>query len=151
MGNYPKHRRNFFRIERINYDFPALFEMLYAADRYEVTYRLKGSKNTLKTTLLPATWGELKSRVPEKEQETSSSDYSFKILGKENTAIMDFRNFNDPNRMKVFADSMFTSLREKGKKILLLICETMVEGIPKLEMFSFVISLISLSSKWANP
>jgi hypothetical protein len=120
MGNYPKHRRNFFRIERINYDFPALFEMLYAADRYEVTYRLKGSKNTLKTTLVPATWGELKSRVPKEEQETSSSDYSFKILEKENTAIMDFRNFNDPNRMKVFADSMFTSLREKGIKNLII-------------------------------
>lgn len=120
MMDYASGERDFFRIERINYDFPALFEMLYAADRYEVTYRLKGSKNTLKTTLLPATWGELKSRVPKEEQETSSSDYSFKILEKENTAIMDFRNFNDPNRMKVFADSMFTSLREKGIKNLII-------------------------------
>src|SRR5574344_392407 len=33
---------------------------------------------------------------------------------------MDFRNFNDPNRMKVFADSMFTSLREKGIKNLII-------------------------------
>jgi hypothetical protein len=57
--------------------------MLYATDRYEVTYRLKGSKKTLKTTLLPATWDELKSRVPKKAQETPSSDYSFKILEKE--------------------------------------------------------------------
>ncbi len=116
MMDYASGERDFFRIERINYDFPVLFEMLYATDRYEVTYRLNGSKKTLKTTLLPATLDELKSRVPKKEQETPSSDYSFKILEKENTAIMDFRDFNDPNRMKVFADSMFTSLREKGIK-----------------------------------
>ncbi len=45
--------------------------------------------------------------------------------------------------MKVFADSMFTFLCEKGKKILSLICATMVEGIPKLEMPSFVIFFVS--------
>lgn len=120
MMDYASGERDFFRIERINYDFPALFEMLYAADRYEVAYRLKGSKSTLKTTLLPATWEELKSRVPKKEQERPSSDYSFKVLENENIAIMDFRSFNDPNRMKVFADSMFRSLHEKGIKNLII-------------------------------
>jgi hypothetical protein len=33
---------------------------------------------------------------------------------------MDFRDLNDPNRIKVFADSMFTSLREKGIKNLII-------------------------------
>lgn len=122
MMDYVSGERDFFRLERIHYDFPALFEMLYATDRYQVTYRLKDSKKTLETTLLPATWDELQSGQPKQKQEQKPSlpDYSFRLLEKENAAVMDFRSFNDPQRMKVFADSLFTLLRAKGIKNLVI-------------------------------
>ncbi len=49
--DYASGERDFFRIERINSDFSALFEMMYAADKYDVVYRMKDSKKKLKITL----------------------------------------------------------------------------------------------------
>ena len=43
MMDYASGERDFFRIERINSDFSALFEMMYAADKYDVVYRMKDS------------------------------------------------------------------------------------------------------------
>lgn len=47
-------------------------------------------------------------------------DYSFKVDEKKKVAVMDFRSFNNPQRMKMFADSMFVTLREKGIKNLII-------------------------------
>ena len=49
MMDYASGERDFFRIERINSDFSALFEMMYAADKYDVVYRMKDSKRNLKS------------------------------------------------------------------------------------------------------
>lgn len=55
MMDYASGERDFFRIERINSDFSALFEMMYAADKYDVVYRMKDSKKKLEVTLHPTT------------------------------------------------------------------------------------------------
>ena len=43
MMDYASGERGFFRIERINSDFSALVEMMYAAYKYDVVYRMKDS------------------------------------------------------------------------------------------------------------
>lgn len=120
MMDYVSGERDFFRIERLNTDFPALFEMLYSSDKYDVVYRLKNSKKRAEITLQPTRWAELKLRMPKTQKQVPAQDYSFKLLESNNAALMDFRSFNNPEKMKAFADSMFVTLREKGIKNLII-------------------------------
>lgn len=111
MMPYASGEREFFRLSRLGYDFAALFEMLYAAGQYDVAYRLEEGTDTLRSTLRPAVFAEMKARMPDKKkEERKASDYSFRILKDKDVAVMDFRSFNNPRRMAAFADSMFSVL-----------------------------------------
>lgn len=115
MMPYVSGERYFFRLARVNTMFPALFEILYAADDYEVIYREPGSKKNRIAFLKPATWEEIKQRTPKsKKQREKVADYSFTLDKEKNVAVMDFRHFNHPLKARAFADSMFTTLREQG-------------------------------------
>lgn len=115
MMEYVSGERDFFRLERIGYDFPALFEMLYKSDKYEVTYQLKDGKKKFETTLYSTVWEEMKSRMPkDSKKQVARPDYSFRLIEDKPIAVMDFNRFNNPKNMKLFADSMFSTLREKN-------------------------------------
>lgn len=120
MMDYASGERDFFRIERMNADFPALFEMLYSSGKYDIVYRLKNSKKRVEVTLQPTKWEELKPRMPKKQAQAPTQDYSFKLLESNHVALMDFRSFNNPRKMKAFADSMFVTLRERGIRNLII-------------------------------
>ena len=114
MMKYESGERDFYRLERACNDFTAFFQLLYAAPDYEVAYRPAGSKKVLTAKLQPISYDELKRHKPSKQPTPQKPDYSFYILKKEKTAVMDFRSFNDTQRMKAFADSMFHTLREEN-------------------------------------
>lgn len=115
MMEYVSGERDFFRLQRINYDFPALFEMLYKSVKYDVTYQLKNGKKRLETTLYSAAWEGMKPRMPkDSKKQIATPDYSFRLIEDKPIAIMDFNRFNNPKNMKLFADSMFLALREKN-------------------------------------
>lgn len=115
MMPYASGERYFFRLARVNFLFPALFEILYAADSYEVTYREPGKKKNRTVLLKPATWDEIKQRTPKsKKQQEKVADYSFTLDKEKNVAIMDFLHFNNPAKARAFADSMFRTIREQG-------------------------------------
>lgn len=116
MMPYASGERDFFRIERIKYDFPALFEMFYAADNYEVAYRTDTlGGDTLRLSLPALTYGEIMRRMPTKRLLPPDTDpYSFRILKEEGAAVVDFRRCDDPQGMQQFADSLFATLRREG-------------------------------------
>jgi len=120
MMDYASGERDFFRIERIDAEFPALFEMLYSSDKYDIVYRLKDSKKRVEVTLQATKWNELKHRMPQSPKQAPGQAYSFKLSANNQAAIMDFRSFNNPEKMKIFADSMFRTLREKNIKNLII-------------------------------
>ena len=62
---------------------------------------MKGSNKKLEATLYPTVWAELLPRMPKKKEQTRVQDYSFRVDEKKNVAIMDFRSFNNPQRMKI--------------------------------------------------
>ena len=116
MMPYAPGERAFFRLERIKYDFPALFEMFYAADNYEVAYRTDTlGGDTLRLSLPALTYGEIMRRMPTKRLLPPDTDpYSFRILKEEGAAVVDFRRCDDPQGMQQFADSLFATLRREG-------------------------------------
>lgn len=115
MMQYVSGERYFFRLARVNEGFTALFELLYASDSYEVVYRAPESKKSKTVTLSPTTYDEITKRIPhQKKTQRRVEDYSFTLDKARNVAIMDFRHFNNPGKMRAFADSMFTVMRHEG-------------------------------------
>lgn len=119
MLKYGCGEKEFFRIERINNDMKALFELLFKADKYHIVYRLS-NKQTHSLTLPTANYDVLIARMPRRQKEESLVPYSFSINKDKTVAIMDFQTFSDPDGMVHFADSMFTVLKENNIKKLII-------------------------------
>lgn len=116
MLPYESGERKHFRIMRIQTDFPALFQLLYGADSYDIEYIDPVTNQVTTTTIKAMQWGDLCKRwiSHETKNQVVSDDYSYTVDSINNVAIMDFRSFTDTEKMSAFADSMFTELREKN-------------------------------------
>lgn len=114
MMPFEAGEREHFKLSRINGDFEALRHMLYPSDTFDITYLPVGAKKTLSVKLPAETFEEIQKRIPAKAGVNPSAPYSFTIDKKNDVAIMDFRHFEDIEGMRVFADSMFTTLRNDG-------------------------------------
>lgn len=121
MMRYESGERCFFRLSRVNYVFPLLFMMLYDSDSYKIEYRERDAKKTKTVTLAAATSEEMNSRLPKDgDNNEAKPDYSFYMMKEKGVAVMDFRVLRDQKRMRAFADSMFTTLRDNGIKNLII-------------------------------
>ncbi len=105
--------REFYRIDMLGRSLSVLYELLYHAPEHKVDYRLPNKKEG-SITLQGVNNEQLRMRLPKRKQAQNTQAYSFRLLEDKRTAIMDFRSFSDPEGMRLFADSMFTTLREKG-------------------------------------
>lgn len=109
-----------FRLSRLD-DLRPLLHMSMPADSYEIEYIVPGTSE-VRTAMFPALApSEYMSRVPSPEKIDSSGEpYTFRVDETENVGIMDFKSFENPDKMKVFADSMFATLRERGIRDLII-------------------------------
>lgn len=117
MMPYASGELRHFKLQRINSDFVAWFEMLYPADSYEIVYIPENESVKHSVTFPAVTWETITQRVKKgdsSQQVAQKPPYSFEIDSINRVAVMSFRSFDNPNKMKVFADSMFTALRESG-------------------------------------
>ena len=125
MRPYVSGERDFFVLSRLNADFMALFEMLYESDHYVVEYRSGTDGTVHRVTLEPSTFAEIENRIQRPDRETVKKDglsepYTFRILKDKGVAVMDFRSFDNPERMQAFADSMLTVLQNDNIKRLII-------------------------------
>lgn len=119
MLPYVSGERAHFKSAQLSYDFPAYFHMFYAADSYDVEYLPTDKKKPLRHTFAATTLEEMKKRMPS-QKKASTKPYSFSIDKEKGVAVMDFRMFYSTNKMKYFADSMFTALRRENIKHLII-------------------------------
>lgn len=119
MMQYASGERYFFRLDRLNGFSRPLFHLLYPADHYTVCYRYEEKEQVAQFDAL-SNREYFKRRIVDKTPSQRVPDYSFRLLKERKTAVMDFRSFRDPQRMRVFADSMFTVLKKEkiGKLII---------------------------------
>ncbi len=120
MLAYACGEKEFYRIERVNNELIALFELLFKADNYDVTYIPVDGKKKQTVTLPAVNYDVLKSRMPRRHQSNSYVPYTFTIDKVKSVAVMDFRSFENPDQMTHFADSMFTVLKENNIKKLII-------------------------------
>lgn len=125
MMQYVSGERDFYKLNRISDDFLAYFHLLFTNDNYEIEHKLKGEKKT-KTITIPSisVYDSRQLRFNYNKRNTivksNNESYSFQILQDKSTAIMDFKSFWNVDKMKYFADSMFTTLKEQGIKNLII-------------------------------
>lgn len=114
MMKFVSGEKRHYKLSQLDYPFQALYMMLYPAKEYAVEYLPKGSKKAWTHTFPSVKWEEIRKRCPSTGKGGRHDAYSFEIDRKNNVAVMDFRSFDKPERMKQFADSMFTALRNEG-------------------------------------
>lgn len=114
MMPFVSGERPHYRLSGINSLFTGLFQMLYAADEYEVRYQPQGSEKIFSHTFPATAWEEIKKRCPSTKSGKKYEKYSYTVDSANNVAVMDFRTFDDTEAMEQFADSMFTELADKN-------------------------------------
>ncbi|ADV42766.1 S41 family peptidase [Bacteroides helcogenes] len=121
MMNYASGERPFFKLSRVNDLFPALFQMRYAAESYDVEFIADGK---IKQATVPAmTFSELKAAYSSSNKpgpKKSDLPYFYEIPDGKKYAILTFNACADEKRMAVFADSMVTELNQRKIKHLII-------------------------------
>lgn len=120
LMQYVSGETEHFRLSRLD-DLRPLLHVSMPADSYEIEYVAPGSTETRSYTFPALTPPEYMSRVPAPKNDNNSGEpYTFRIDESEQVGIMDFRSFENQDKMKTFADSMFTTLRKRGIRDLII-------------------------------
>lgn len=114
MEPFVSGERPHFKLARINSDFTALYQMLYPADSYTISFSVHDEATPQTITFPAINFNEIKKRCPSTKTSSKSDTYAFEIDNENNFAVMDFRSFSDVERMELFADSMFTVLHKSN-------------------------------------
>lgn len=127
MRTFVCGEREFYRLTMIDNNIMGLFHMLFPAPEYTIKY-VEPSCNEEKTVTLEAVEADklnsglvLSPKILKlMEEHGGDQPYTFRILDGRKTAVMNFDACQDAKGMQVFADSMFTNLREQGIKDLII-------------------------------
>lgn len=119
--------REFFRLTMIDNNMMGFFHMLFPAPEYTIKYAGQNG-NEEKTVTLQAVEADklnaglvLSPKIMKlMEDHGGDAPYTFRILDGNKVAVMNFDACVDVNGMQVFADSMFTTLRDQGIKDLII-------------------------------
>lgn len=120
LMQYVSGETEHFRLSRLD-DLRPLLHVSMPADSYEIEYVAPGTTEVRSYTFPALTPPEYMSRVPAPKNDNNSGEpYTFRIDETEQVGIMDFRSFENQDKMKTFADSMFTTLRKRGIRDLII-------------------------------
>jgi len=140
MMRYESGERSFFRLYKLAYSNTALFQILYSADEYKVKYEYDGKVSEVFLKALPR--DSYKNRLVKKETENKNetAEYSFRILDGKSTAVMDFNTFHNEKHFQTFTDSMFTVLKKKHIKNLIIDIRKNGGGVSSIgdELFQYI-------------
>lgn len=127
MLTFVSGERDFFRLTMIDNNIMGLFHFLFPASEYAIKYVEPNSKEEKSITLQAVEAEKLNSGLvlsPKilklMEEHGGNAPYTFHIMDKEQVAVMNFDACMDVKGMEVFADSMFTKLREHDIKNLII-------------------------------
>lgn len=127
MLTFVSGEREFFRLTMIDNNVMGLFHMLFPSPEYTIKYAGTDC-NEEKTVTLQAVEADklnaglvLSPKIMKLlEDHGGDAPYTFRILDGNKVAVMNFDACMDINGMQVFADSMFTTLRDQGIKGLII-------------------------------
>ena len=111
MINYESGEKDFFRIERLEYDFTPLIYTLYRDSIFDIEYLFNQKKYSIQVKGI--SYKERYER-PQQSISVSNEPYTFSTLPDKNIGIIEFNSFSDLERFKVFLDSTFHVLQQEN-------------------------------------
>lgn len=109
MMKYGGGERPFFRLSKIDRDFINFLYMLYPAEEYRIECENKGVTQEFTVRALPYS----ECSFARSEKGWASEPYTYRLMEPEGVAIMEFDAFMDADRFRYFTDSLFSVLKEK--------------------------------------
>lgn len=136
MLQYCSGERPFFRLSKVDRDFVHFLYMLYPSKEFTIQFSdgAKGFECVLKA--IP--YNDFL-HINAKDLESCQSPYSFELI-ENNIALMEFNSFSNLDKFIVFADSMFSELKKKDIRSLIIDMRTNGGGDSKIgdELFQYI-------------
>lgn len=110
-----------FRFKGVQGWFSELLDLLYAASAYSLVWVEPDGKQVEKVVrAVPYKEVRKKAEVGKNGTHQQNIDYAFRLSGDEETMLLEFNRFYDPDKFKVVIDSMFREIKERKIKNLVI-------------------------------
>jgi C-terminal processing protease CtpA/Prc len=111
MMDYTSGEKDFFKTERLEYVFTPLIYTLYRDSIFTIEYLYNQKKYSVQVKGISY---EERYEKPQKSSSVSNEPYIFSTLLDKNIGIIEFNQFVDLDRFKVFLDSTFQVLQQEN-------------------------------------
>lgn len=138
MMNYSSGEKDFYRIDKLESLFTPLMCILYGDSTYEIEYLYNQEKHSVKINAI--SFNEVSKTVSQQNNITSSEPFTFRTLTDKNIGIIEFNQFIDLDKFKVFLDSTFQVIQKENIKNLIIDIRKNGEGNSSLgdELFQYI-------------
>jgi len=110
MMNYASGEKDFYRVYKVESLFVLLMPILYRDNVFDIEYVFNQKKHSVQVNGI--SFKEISEKLSQQNNPMSRNKYTFRTLPDKNIGIIEFNQFNDMNRFKVFLDSTFHVLQK---------------------------------------
>jgi len=110
--NYVSGESNSFKISQIERRFSFMLHILYGESMFNIEYMYNQEKHSVQVSGI--SFEEFESASRRSNSNLASDNYTFRTLPGESIGIIEFNQFVDLDRFKVFLDSTFRILQEEN-------------------------------------
>jgi len=137
MMNYSSGEKDFYRIDKLQQLFTPLMSVLYGDSIFDIEYLYIHEKHSVRIKAI--TFNEA-NEIFAQNSLAPSEPYTFKSLPDKDIGIIEFNQFTDLDKFKVFLDSTFQSLQKENIKNLIIDIRKNGGGNSSLgdEMFQYI-------------
>ena len=138
MLNYISGERDFLKVSRIEIFFSPLLYILYEDSIFNIEYIHNEEKHSVQVNGI--SFGEFASASRQNSSSLVSDKYTFRTLPDKNIGIIEFNQFVDMDRFKMFLDSTFRVLQKENIENLIIDIRRNSGGDSKLgdELFQYI-------------
>ena len=112
MMNYSSGEKDFYRINKLELLFLPLMSVLYGDSIFDIEYLFNQEKHLVQVKAV--SFNEMSEFFLKMNNLITSELYTFRILPDKNTGIIEFNQFTDLDKFKVFLDSTFQILQKEN-------------------------------------
>ena len=112
MMNYASGEKKFYRVYRVENLFVLLMPILYRDNVFDIEYVFNQKKHSVQVNGI--SFKEISEKLSQQNNPMSRNKYTFSTLPDKNIGIIEFNQFNDMDRFKVFLDSTFQVLQKEN-------------------------------------
>lgn len=138
MMNYSSGEKDFFRINKLEQFFIPLLSILYGDSIFDIEYLFNQEKHSVQ--IKAVSFNEINEIASQQSSLMPSELYTFMALPDKNIGIIEFNQFTDLDKFKVFLDSTFRVLQKENIGNLVIDIRKNGGGNSKLgdEMFQYI-------------